>query len=203
MDFLWAVMLVGGMVYGAFAGTLGEVTDGLLAAAKDAVQMGIGLAGMMAFWMGLMEIAQECGMIQAMSRRMHPIIRFLFPGIPDGHRAQECITTNMIANMLGLGSAATPAGLEAMRELEEISEGRRCGKLPGKAVPRGTASNEMCTFLILNISSLQIIPVNMIAWRSEFESADPAAIVGPALIATACSTLAAMSYCKIKEKTGK
>ena len=109
----------------------------------------------------------------------------------------------MIANMLGLGSAATPAGLEAMRELEEISEGRRCGKLPGKAVPRGTASNEMCTFLILNISSLQLIPVNMIAWRSEFESADPAAIVGPALIATACSTLAAMSHCKIKEKTGK
>ena len=192
MDFLWAVMLAGGMVYGAFAGTLGEVTDGLLAAAKDAVQMGIGL-----------EIAQECGMIQAMSRRLHPIIRFLFPGIPDGHRAQECITTNMIANMLGLGSAATPAGLEAMRELEEISEGRRCGELPGKAVPRGTASNEMCTFLILNISSLQLIPVNMIAWRSEFESADPAAIVGPALIATACSTLAAMSYCKIKEKTGK
>ena len=200
MDFLWAVMLVGGMVYGAFAGTLGEMTDGLLAAARDAVQMGIGLSGMMAFWMG---IAQECGMIQAMSRRLHPVIRFLFPGIPDGHRAQECITTNMIANMLGLGSAATPAGLEAMRELEEISEGRRCGKLPGKAVPRGTASNEMCTFLILNISSLQLIPVNMIAWRSEYGSADPAAIVGPALIATACSTLAAMSYCKIKEKTGK
>ena len=203
MDFLWAVMLAGGMVYGAFAGTLGEVTDGLLVAAKDAVQMGIGLAGMMAFWMGLMEIAQECGMIQAMSRRLHPVIRFLFPGIPDGHQAQEYITTNMIANMLGLGSAATPAGLEAMRELEEISEGRRCGKLPGKAVARGTASNEMCTFLILNISSLQLIPVNMIAWRSEFGSTNPAAIVGPALLATACSTLSAVIYCKIKEKTGK
>ena len=203
MDFLWAVMLAGGMVYGAFAGTLGEVTDGLLAAAKDAVQMGIGLAGMMAFWMGLMEIAQECGMIQAMSRKLHPVIRFLFPGIPDGHRVQECITTNMIANMLGLGSAATPAGLEAMRELEEISEGRRLGKFSGKAVPRGTASNEMCTFLILNISSLQLIPVNMIAWRSEFGSTNPAAIVGPALLATACSTLSAVIYCKIKEKTGK
>lgn len=203
MDFLWAVMLAGGMVYGAFAGTLGEVTDGLLAAAKDAVQMGIGLAGMMAFWMGLMEIAQECGIIQAMSRRLYPVIRFLFPGIPDGHRAQECITTNMIANMLGLGSAATPAGLEAMRELEEISEGRRFGKFSGKAVPRGTASNEMCTFLILNISSLQLIPVNMIAWRSEFGSTNPAAIVGPALLATACSTLSAVIYCKIKEKTGK
>ena len=142
-------------------------------------------------------------MIQAMSRRLHPIIRFLFPGIPDGHRAQECITTNMIANMLGLGSAATPAGLEAMRELEEISEGRRCGELPGKAVPRGTASNEMCTFLILNISSLQLIPVNMIAWRSEFESADPAAIVGPAIIATSISTLAAVIFIKLRQAFGR
>ena len=198
MDFLWALMLVGGMVYVAFAVTLGEVTDGLLAAAKDAVQMGIGIAGVMAFWMGLMEIAQECGMIQAMSRRLHPVIRFLFPGIPEGHRAQECITTNMIANMLGLGGAATPAGLEAMRELEKIEEGRRLGKLSGKAVPRGTASNEMCTFLILNISSLQLIPVNMIALRSQYGSSNPEAIVGSALLATACSTLTAVIYCKLK-----
>lgn len=203
MDFLWAMMLIGGMVYGAFAGTLGEVTDGLLAAAKDAVQMGIGLAGVMAFWMGLMEIAQECGMIQAMSQKLLPVIRFLFPGIPDGHRAQEYITTNMIANMLGLGGAATPAGLEAMRALEELEDDRRQGRFSGRAVPRGTASNEMCTLLILNISSLQLIPVNMIAWRSEYGSADPAAIVGPALLATACSTLAAVIYCKIEEKTGK
>ena len=198
MDFLWAVMLAGGMVYGAFAGTLGEVTDGLLAAAKDAVQMGIGLAGMMAFWMGLMEIAQECGIIQAMSRRLHPIIRFLFPGIPDGHRAQECITTNMIANMLGLGGAATPAGLEAMKALEQIEEERRNGRGAGRKRPRGTASNEMCTFLILNISSLQLIPVNMIAWRSQYGSSNPETIVGPALLATACSTLTAVIYCKWK-----
>ena len=203
MDLLWAGMLLCGMIYAAFSGNLEAVTEIILSSAKEAVQLGIGMAGVLAFWTGLMEIAQDCGLVNRLTRSIRPVIRFLFPDIPDGHRAQEYISLNMIANMLGLGSAATPAGLEAMRELEEISEGRRCGKLPGKAVPRGTASNEMCTFLILNISSLQLIPVNMIAWRSEFESADPAAIVGPALIATACSTLAAMSYCKIKEKTGK
>ena len=200
MDFLWAGMLICGMVYGAFTGTLGDVTDGLLASIKEAVQMGIGLAGVMAFWMGLMEIAQECGMIQTMSKRLRPAIRFLFPGIPDGHRAQECITMNLIANMLGLGGAATPAGLEAMKALEELEDERRQGRLSGKCVLKGTASDEMCTFLILNISSLQLIPVNMIAWRSEYGSTSPAAIVGPALLATACSTLAAIIYCK--RKTG-
>lgn len=202
MDFLWAGMLIGSLVYGTFSGTLGELTDVLLSSAKEAVQMGIGLAGAIAFWMGLMEIAQECGMIQAMSRKLQPVIRFLFPGIPAGHRAHECITANMIANMLGLGGAATPAGLEAMRELERIEEGRRAGNFRGKAVPRGTASNEMCIFLILNISSLQLIPVNMIALRSEYGSANPAAMAGPALLATACSTLVAVFYCKFKEKTG-
>lgn len=201
MDILWAGMLLCGVVYAAFAGNLGAVTDSILASAKEAVQMGIGLAGVMAFWMGLMEIAGKSGMMRILSRRMRPVIQFLFPGIPDGHRAWECIITNLTANMLGLGGAATPAGLEAMQALEELEEERRKGRISGKAVPAGTASNEMCTFLILNISSLQLIPVNMIAWRSEYGSSHPAAIVGPALLATACSTLAAVIYCKIKEKT--
>lgn len=200
MDRIWVGMLLAGIVYSAFTGNLGSVTDSLLESAKEAVQMGIGLAGIMAFWMGLMEIAGECGMIRAMSRKMRPVIRFLFPGIPDGHRAQECISVNLIANMLGLGSAATPAGLEAMKALEQIEEERRKKKIHGKIRQKGTASNEMCTFLILNISSLQLIPVNMIAWRSQYGSSNPALIVGPALLATACSTLVAVVYCKAKEK---
>ena len=104
----------------------------------------------------------------------------------------------MIANMLGLGGAATPAGLEAMKALEQIEEERRNGRRAGRKRPKGTASNEMCTFLILNISSLQLIPVNMIAWRSQYGSSNPEAIVGPALLATACSTLTAVIYCKWK-----
>lgn len=198
MDLLWAGMLLCGMIYAAFSGNLEAVTEIILSSAKEAVQLGIGMAGVLAFWTGLMEIAQDCGLVNRLTRSIRPVIRFLFPDIPDGHRAQEYISLNMIANMLGLGGAATPAGLEAMKVLEQIEEERRNGRRAGRKRPKGTASNEMCTFLILNISSLQLIPVNMIAWRSQYGSSNPEAIVGPALLATACSTLTAVIYCKWK-----
>lgn len=198
MDLLWAGMLICGMIYAAFSGNLEAVTEIILSSAKEAVQLGIGMAGVLAFWTGLMEIAQDCGLVNRLTRSIRPVIRFLFPDIPDGHRAQEYISLNMIANMLGLGGAATPAGLEAMKALEQIEEERRNGRRAGRKRPKGTASNEMCTFLILNISSLQLIPVNMIAWRSQYGSSNPEAIVGPALLATACSTLTAVIYCKWK-----
>ena len=198
MDLLWAGMLICGMIYAAFSGNLVAVTEAILSSAKEAVQLGIGMAGVLAFWTGLMEIAQDCGLVDRLTRSIRPVIRFLFPDIPDGHRAQEYISLNMIANMLGLGGAATPAGLEAMKALEQIEEERRNGRGAGRKRPRGTASNEMCTFLILNISSLQLIPVNMIAWRSQYGSSNPETIVGPALLATACSTLTAVIYCKWK-----
>ena len=198
MDFLWAGMLICGMIYAAFSGNLEAVTEIILSSAKEAVQLGIGMAGVLAFWTGLMEIAQDCGLVNRLTRSIRPVIRFLFPDIPDGHRAQEYISLNMIANMLGLGGAATPAGLEAMKTLEQIEEERRNGRRAGRKRPKGTASNEMCTFLIMNISSLQLIPVNMIAWRSQYGSSNPEAIVGPALLATACSTLTAVIYCKWK-----
>lgn len=198
MDLLWAGMLIGGMIYAAFSGNLEAVTEAILSSAKEAVQLGIGMAGVLAFWTGLMEIAQDCGLVDRLTRSIRPVIRFLFPDIPDGHRAQEYISLNMIANMLGLGGAATPAGLEAMKALEQIEEERRNGRGAGRKRPRGTASNEMCTFLILNISSLQLIPVNMIAWRSQYGSSNPETIVGPALLATVCSTLTAVIYCKWK-----
>lgn len=198
MDCLWAGMLSCGMIYAAFSGNLEAVTEAILSSAKEAVQLGIGMAGVLAFWTGLMEIAQDCGLVDRLTRSIRPVVRFLFPDIPDGHRAQEYISLNMIANMLGLGGAATPAGLEAMKALEQIEEERRNGRRTGRKRPKGTASNEMCTFLILNISSLQLIPVNMIAWRSQYGSSNPEAIVGPALLATACSTLTAVLYCKWK-----
>ena len=198
MDLLWAGMLICGMIYAAFSGNLEAVTEIILSSAKEAVQLGIGMAGVLAFWTGLMEIAQDCGLVNRLTRSIRPVIQFLFPDIPDGHRAQEYISLNMIANMLGLGGAATPAGLEAMKALEQIEEERRNGRRAGRKRPKGTASNEMCTFLILNISSLQLIPVNMIAWRSQYGSSNPEAIVGPALLATACSTLTAVIYCKWK-----
>ena len=198
LNALWAFMMLTGLGWATVHGTLGAVTEGMLAAAGDAVSLGITMLGVMAFWTGILEIGRRAGLIEQLSAGMRPVLHFLFPRIPAGHPALSSMAANMIANMLGLGGAATPAGLEAMKTLEQIEEERRNGRRAGRKRPKGTASNEMCTFLILNISSLQLIPVNMIAWRSQYGSSNPEAIVGPALLATACSTLTAVIYCKWK-----
>lgn len=197
MNYLWAGMMIIGVIFGAFTGRIHEVTNAVLNSAKDAVTLCITMLGVMSFWTGLMEIASKAGIIETISRKMRPLIRFLFPRIPEEHPAAEHITTNFIANFLGLGWAATPAGLKAMEELENLEEERRRGRY-GKcgSVPRGTASKEMCDFLILNISSLQLIPVNIIAYRSQYGSVEPTAIVGPAIVATTVGTLAAVGFCK-------
>lgn len=126
---------------------------------------------------------------------------FPFPNLPAGHPAEEPITTNIIANILGLGWAATPAGLKAMEELSKLEEQRRKHLAPGISRPAGTASNEMCTFLIINISSLQLIPINVIAYRSQYGSVNPASIIGAGIVSTLISTAIAVIYCKLKERS--
>ena len=134
------------------------------------------------------------------TEKIRPLLRFLFPGLPGNHPAGEAISLNMIANFLGLGWAATPAGLKAMEELGRLEDDRRAGKAPGTVREQGTAGNEMCTFLIVNISSLQLIPVSVIAYRSQYGSVNPAGIIGPAILATAVSTAAAVLFCRIMER---
>lgn len=199
LNYLWGGMLIAGIIFGAFSGKMPEVTNGALDSAKEAVDLCIVMIGIMSMWAGLMEIATKAGIISAVSRRIEPLMRMLFPDMPKGHPAEKHITTNMIANVLGLGWAATPAGLRAMDELGKLEEDRRRGVLPGPVRKRGIASNEMCTFLILNISSLQLIPVNVIAYRSQYGSVNPAAIVGPGIAATAVSTVVAIIFCKIMD----
>lgn len=199
LNYLWAFMMLVGVLWAAFHGNLSAVTDGALSSAKEAVMLCITMLGVMSFWTGIMEIGQKSGLIERLSRRMGPVLRFLFPRVPKDHPAMDHIATNMIANILGLGWAATPAGLRAMESLQELEEERREKKM-SRAFPPGTASNEMCTFLIINISSLQLIPVNMIAYRSQYGSLNPVAVVGPALIATLISTLAGVIYCKIMDR---
>lgn len=204
LNYLWAGMMAAGILWGAFHGNLAAVTDGALEATKEAVTLCLTMLGIMSFWCGILKIGEEAGLIEAMTKKMRPVIRFLFPGLPEDHPAASFISTNMIANMLGLGWAATPAGLKAMEELEKLEEERRSGeelrvgqkRFGRRPMPKGTANNEMCTFLIINISSLQLIPINMIAYRSQYGSVNPAAIVGPALAATAVSTLAGVVFCK-------
>lgn len=190
LNYLWAGMIMIGVVFGAFRGIMPEITEAALSSSKEAVSLCLTMLGIMSFWTGLMEIAAKAGIMEKMTRMFRPFVRFLFPNIPKEHKANEYITTNIIANMLGLGWAATPAGIRAMEALAEINEGDR-------------ASNEMCTFLIINISSLQLIPMTIIAYRSQYGSADPARIIGPGLLATAISTLAAILFCKIMERISK
>ena len=193
LNFLWGAMLLIGIVYGAATGRMNEVTDAALSSAKEAVSLCITMAGIVAMWVGIMEIAKSSGLVERLTRKMRPLLGFLFPDVPGEHRAMEFISANMIANFLGLGWAATPFGLKAMEELAKLEKQR-------KSVSPGTASNAMCTFLILNISSLQLIPVNIIAYRSLYGSVNPTAIVGPGIVATAVSTVVAVIFCKVMER---
>ena len=198
LNYLWAGMILLGIIWGVLQGNLNMVTKGVLESAKEAVTLSITMLGIMSFWCGVLKIGEKAGLIEALTGKMRPIIRFLFPKLPERHPAADAIAVNMIANILGMGSAATPAGLMAMEELEKLEEERRKNKT--SSVSKGSANNEMCTFLIINISSLQLIPINMIAYRSEYGSVDPAAIAGPTLIATIISTIAGILFCKVMQR---
>ena len=196
LNYIWAVMIAIGVIYGALTGNIEAVANGALDSAGEAVQLCITMTGIMALWVGLMEIAKNSGLIASMTKGIQPFISFLFPRIPGNHAAREYISTNIIANILGLGWACTPAGLKAMEELQKLNEEecRRTGK------PPVTASNEMCTFLIMNISSLQLIPVSIIAYRSQYGSVNPTAVIVPGIIATLTSTLVAIIFVKVMDR---
>lgn len=190
MNYLWGMMIITGVVYAAFNGTLPEVTEAALSSAKEAVTLSITMMGIMSFWVGIMRIAENAGIIEGATKKLMPVLHFLFPNIPKGHPANQYIATNMIANIFGLGWAATPAGLKAMEALSDLQKEREKTDLH-------IASKEMCIFLIINISSLQLIPVNMIAYRQQYGSVDAAGIIAPAIIATCISTAAAIIFCKV------
>lgn len=200
LNYIWAAMIAIGVLYGACTGNMAAVANGALDSAKEAVELCITMIGVMGLWVGLMEIARTSGLIKSMTRGIQPFVSFLFPRLPKEHPAREYISTNIIANVLGLGWACTPAGLKAMEELEKWNEAecRISGTSANKA-PH-VATKEMCTFLILNISSLQLIPVNIIAYRSQYGSVNPTAVIVPGLIATLFSTVVAIIFCKTADR---
>ena len=210
MNYIWGGMLIIGIIFGVVKGNMQAVTDAVLQSSKEAVTLGISMFGIVAFWTGLMEVAGEAGVIAGLTRLIAPFMRFLFPQIPKGHRAWDSLSANFVANILGLGWAATPAGLRAMSDLEELERARGNNEFVVTAASGSlgslqncearAASNEMCTFLVMNISSLQLIPVNIIAYRSQYGSANPAAVIAPAIVATFFSTVVAVVYCKIMHR---
>ena len=220
LNFIWAFMIMLGVIYAACTGHMEDVTNAALQSAGEAISLCITMAGVVALWMGLMEIAKEAGLIQKMTRGISPFLDFMFPKIPKKHPAREYIATNIIAKILGLGWACTPAGLKAMEELANLEAERGTAgyvRAPGRGEHAGSArqmygvdakdagtervaSTEMCNFLILNISSLQLIPVNMIAYRQQYGSVNPAGVIAPAIAATLVSTVTAIVYCKVKDR---
>lgn len=229
LNYIWGGMIIIGIVYGSFTGNMAAITEAALDSSKEAVTLCITMMGVMSLWVGLMEIARNAGLVDSMTRIIQPFVSFLCPKLPKNHKAREYISLNIVANILGLGWAATPAGLKAMEALAELEEernssltksedsgkniyGKSNGQINGKVTEKGdngikskpcldVASNEMCTFLIINISSLQLIPVNIIAYRSQYGSVNPTAVIGPGLMATAISTIIAIIFCKIMTRS--
>lgn len=189
LNILWVIMIAGGIFFAAFHGTMGQITESFISSSTEAVNLCIFMLGVIGVWNGMMEIAVKSGLMKKIAKTMYPFIHWLFPDIPPRHKANEYIAANMAANILGLGWAATPAGLKAMRELQKLEEGG------------GRASDMMCAFLVLNIPSLQLVPINMIAYRSQYGSVNPAAVVLPAICATMISTIAGIVFIKIMEIT--
>ena len=208
LNYLWGFMILIGLGYGIVTGQVEALSNAAIDSAGEAVTLALTMLGIMAMWTRLMEVARRAGIMDRMTKGLYPVLRFLFPRIPKGHKANEYIAANIIANVLGLGWAATPMGLKAMKELaslerERIAKQKKPGGMDPDDVQVTKASDEMCTFLVINISSLQLIPVSVIAYRAQYGAVNPAAIVLPGLIATVASTLAAVIFCRWMGKKGR
>lgn len=188
LNYIWLALVLLAVTIGGLTNRLKEVTDGAFDGAKTAVTISLGLIGIMALWLGVMRLAERAGLIQKLARGLRPIMTRLFPEVPNDHPAMGSMLMNMAANMLGLGNAATPLGLRAMRDLESLNP------------HPGIASNAMCTFLAINTSSVQLIPTTAIAVLVAAGSKNPTAIVGTALLATLCAASVAITSVKLLEK---
>ena len=188
LNYIWLALVVCAVVIGGWNDRLKEVTGGAFDGAKTAVTIALGLIGIMALWLGIMRLAERAGLVQRIARGLRPLLQRLFPDVPSNHPAMGSMLMNMAANMLGLGNAATPLGLRAMRDLETLN-------------PRpGVATNAMCTFLAINTSSVQLIPATAIAILAASGSTRPTAIVGTAFLATLCAATVAVISAKFFER---
>ncbi len=188
LNYLWGSMILIGILFSTFSGNLSNITNAAINSSREAVNICLTMLGILAMWTGLISIAEKSGLINSLSKKMMPLLKFLFPQLSEKSKAMQYICTNIIANMLGLSWAATPAGLKAMEELQKIN--------PQKDI----ASREMCMFMIINMSSLQIVSINIIAYRAQYNSMNPSEIIGPGLFATLVSTISAIIITKIFEK---
>lgn len=188
INVIWLCLVVIGIIIAGINGNIDAIPKSMLDSAKTAVELSLGLIGVMALWLGIMKIAEVSGITKLMARVVRPVMRFLFPEVPADHPAIGSMTMNIVANMLGLGDAATPLGLKAMDDLQSLNK------------IKDTASNAMVTFLAINATNVEFIPALVIGLRVAAGSSEPTVIIATTLFATGCSTICAVIASKILEK---
>jgi len=188
---LWGGMILLAIVIAVLTGNMSALTNAAIESAREAITLCITMLGIMGMWAGLMAVAEKAGLVGALARRSRPLLRYLFPDLGKDHPAHEPIATNFIANILGLGWAATPSGIRAMKEMQKEN------------AQKDTATRSMRMFMVINMSSLQLVTISVVAYRMQFNSANPSEIIGPGLIVTMATTVVAVAFCKILEKFEK
>ena len=188
---LWGGMILIAIVIAVFTGNIPALTNAAIESAREAITLCITMLGIMSMWSGLMTVAEKAGLVGALARRSRPLLRYLFPELGKNHPAHEPIATNFIANILGLGWAATPSGLKAMEEMQKSNP------------KKDTATRSMRMFMVINMSSLQLVTISVVAYRMQFGSANPSEIIGPGLIVTMATTIVAVVFCKVLERFEK
>jgi spore maturation protein A len=188
LDYIWGGMMLVGILVSLFTGEIQNITIELLNSARESINLVIAIVGILCMWTGIMKIAEKSGLIDVLVIKMAPVLRYLFPDLKGNEEANKYISTNIIANALGIGWAATPAGLKAMEEMQKVNEDKEI------------ASKSMCMFMIINMSSLQIVSLNIIAYRSQYNSINPSEIISLGIIATIASTVAGIAFVKLAER---
>lgn len=182
---IWFTMIIIGIIIAAINGRMEEVSIAILESAEDSVMIVVKLIGPMALWLGIMKVAEEARLTDVLAKLFKPLAKILFPEVPKNHPALASIMMNLSANFLGLGNSATPLGIKAMQQLQELNSGK------------SSASDAMCTFLVINTSSVTLLPTTILALRIGAGSAQPTEIIGTTVFATFCSTVVGIVANKI------
>ena len=185
LNYIWFFLIIIGFIVSFFTGKADVVSNSIMISAKEAIELCIGIAGAMCFWSGIMRIAQKAGITDAIGRFAQPLIKKLFPDIKDNKDASGAVIMNLTANFLGMGNAATPLGLKAMKELDDLNGNKK------------RASNAMCMFIVLNTSMIQLLPSTLLSLRSAYGSVNPQEIMGPIWITSFATTTAGIIFAKI------
>ncbi len=191
LNIIWIVLLVGSVAMAVATGHVREVVVAVTESAGAAFKLALGFTGIMALWLGIMKIAEQSGLVAGFTVLIAPVMRRLFPAVPEGHPALASMAMNMVANIFGLNNAATPLGIRAMEDLDTLNQNK------------GTATDDMCMFLAINTSSLQIVPAGAIALLAAAGASEPTAILFPALIATTVSTVTAVIAARLLSRLSR